>query len=91
MKIYEGISQREEFISENPTITIEQAQEILNHHNYHNHRSVRFYNDNNSSSYRALIYESTKDNIEIIAKAEHSQFPHPFYIVTKDVFNWMGH
>jgi hypothetical protein len=31
MKIYEGVSESGEFIAENPTITIDEAQEILVH------------------------------------------------------------
>ena len=89
MKIYEGISQREEFIAENPTITIEEAQAILEHHKYHSHRTVVLDDWTTGSSVRALIYKSTKDNIEIICR-QGGWIGLTEAVSTKDVFDWMG-
>jgi hypothetical protein len=92
MKIYEGVSESGEFIAENPTITIDEAQEILVHHNYHNSRSVLL--DDWTicekvafSVRRVLIYESTKDNIEIICRECRISKR----VSTKAVFDWMGY
>ena len=88
MKIYEGVSNSEEFIAENPTITIEEAQAILDHHNYTSHRTVLLDDwTKDQLSVRVLIYECTKDNIEIICRqCRISQ-----KVSTKDVFDWMGY
>tara|TARA_R100001377_G_scaffold62409_1_gene38249 strand:- start:1619 stop:1891 length:273 start_codon:yes stop_codon:yes gene_type:complete len=90
MKIYEGVSESEEFITENPTITIDEAQEILVHHNYHNSRSVLLDDCNLVGAFsvrRVLIYESTKDNIEIICQECRISKR----VSTKAVFDWMGY
>ncbi len=85
---YEGVSNSEDFIAENPTITIDEAMAILEHHKYHSHRTVLLDDwTTGQLNVRALIYESTKDNIEIICKqCRISQ-----RVSTKEVFDWMGY
>ena len=93
MKIYEGFSNRswrEGFIAENPIIAIEEAQAILEHHKYHSHRSVVLDDWATGSSVRALIYESTKDNIEIICR-QGGWIGVIEAVSTKEVFDWMGY
>ena len=83
---YEGVSNSEEFIAENPTITIDEAMAILEHHKYHSHRTVLLDDwTTGQLNVRALIYESTKDNIEIICRQILGR------VSTKEVFDWMGY
>ena len=88
MKIYQGFGSSEEFIAKNPTISIAEARKILDHHNYTSHRTVLLDDwSQNQLNVRALIYESTKDNIEIICRqCRISQ-----QVSTKEVFDWMGY
>ena len=88
MKIYTGVGNSEEFIAENPTITIDEARKILDHHNYSSHRTVLLDDwSQDQLNVRVLIYECTKDNIEIICRqCRISQ-----KVSTKDVFDWMGY
>ena len=90
MKIYQGVGNSEEFIAENPTISIDEARKILDHHKYHSHRTVVLDDWTTGSSVRALIYESTKDNIEIICR-QGGWIGLTEAVSTKDVFDWMGH
>lgn len=90
MKIYEGVPSTSEFIAENPIITFEEAQAILEHHKYHSHRSVRLDDYATGSSVRVLIYESTKDNIEIICR-QGGWIGLTDAVSTKEVFDWMGY
>ena len=83
---YEGVSNSEEFIAENPTITINEAMAILEHHKYHSHRTVLLDDwTAGQLNVRVLIYESTKDNIEIICRQILGR------VSTKEVFDWMGY
>ena len=88
MKIYQGFGSSEEFIAKNPTISIAEARKILDHHNYTSHRTVLLDDwSQNQLNVRALIYESTKDNIEIICR--QCRISHQ--VSTKEVFDWMGY
>jgi len=88
MKVYEGVSESEEFIAENPTITMDEAIAILDHHNYTSHRRVLLDDWTlNKFNVGVLIYESTKDNIEIICR----ECSISKQVSTKEVFDWMGY
>lgn len=91
MKIYKGSFRKsEEFIAENPTITIDEAQEILLQHNYHNSRSVMLDTTVFTgvvTECRVLIYESTKDRIEVICQ----ECSISKQVSTQVVFGWMGY
>lgn len=84
---YEGVSNWKDFVAENPTITIEEAQAILEHHHYHRHRTVLLDDWCRSQvNVRVLIYESTKDNIEIICR----QCRISKLVSSNDLFDWMA-
>jgi len=70
------------------TLTIDEAIEILENHKYFSSRTVLLDDwSNNQLNVRVLIYESTKDNIEIICRqCRISQ-----RVSTKEVFDWMGY
>ncbi len=89
MKIfYQGVSNSEDFIEQHPTITIDKAIAILKHHNYYSYRTVLLDDwTTGQLNVRVLIYESTKDNIEIICRqCRISQ-----HVSTKELFDWMGY
>ncbi len=83
---YEGVSNSKEFIEKNPTITIDEAIAILEHHKYHSHRTVLLDDWRTGQlNVRVLIYECTKDNIEIICRVEWQR------VFTHELFDWMGY
>jgi hypothetical protein len=85
---YEGVSNSKEFIAQNPTISIAEARKILDHHKYHSYRTVLLDDwTTGQLNVRALIYECTKENIEIICR--QCRISHQ--VSTKEVFDWMGY
>ena len=93
---FDGVSNSKEFIEGNPTIEIEEAMAILEHHKYHSYRNVFLDDWTTGHHARALIYESTKDNIEIICRClprrlchNHGRLSHR--VSTKELFDWMGY
>ncbi len=89
MKIFQqGVSNSKEFIEKNPTITINEAIAILERHNFTSYRTVLLDDwTAGQLNVRVLIYECTKDNIEIICRqCRISQ-----RVSTREVFDWMGY
>ncbi len=89
MKIFQqGVSNSKEFIEKNPTITINEAIAILERHNFTSYRTVLLDDwTTGQLNVRVLIYECTKDNIEIICRqCRISQ-----RVSTREVFDWMGY